>query len=131
MLDADFETPNFSSERTYEAQLLHDGRHAGRDHAQILPADQHVGALLQSGQRAQRIPPPQSILAAVVVVVVQPGQVIAPALWQLREAARALQAEPLHQARQVSSSGMMMRLLRSCCAASRFTRDVSPPHVRH
>jgi hypothetical protein len=57
-------TPTPLCPPTYQAQLLHDGVHAGWDHAQVLPAHKHVGGPHQRRQRAVRLLAPQRILRA-------------------------------------------------------------------
>ena len=44
---------------TYEAELLHEGVHAGRQESQVLPADQHARRPHQHRQRLVRMLPPQ------------------------------------------------------------------------
>mmetsp|Transcript_28978 Transcript_28978/g.94410 ORF Transcript_28978/g.94410 Transcript_28978/m.94410 type:complete len:471 (+) Transcript_28978:2558-3970(+) len=72
-----------------DPELAHDRRHAGRDHAQILPAHQHARRALQRRQLLQRLRRPQVFLPAVEVVHVQLVQSALDAVVaQLQEAAR-------------------------------------------
>ena len=81
---------------TYKAQLLHDGMDTTWDHAQVLPADQHVGGAHEHGQRAQRVLRPQLVVAVVEVVIVQPAEMLLPAPVQRCVAAAVHELDPLH-----------------------------------
>ena len=90
---------------TNEAQLSHDGGDTGRDHAQVLSADQHVGGGLQHWQSLQCMAPPQAVLPAIVVVIMQPRQRFSPVcILQISPAGCVGEVEALYNKHMTTSS---------------------------
>ena len=73
-----------------DAEVLQDGLHARRDHAEVLAAHELPGALGERRQHAARVFAPQRLLASVEVVVHEPRERVSRPRLERGEAARAL-----------------------------------------